>query len=133
MSIRDLANLFEYNNHLNKSLKDLKKIQNKKFLKIFNSAYSNIKFYNKSYKDQFTKINSINEIDNLPLLSKEVLRNLPLEEIINIKNDKNKLICRQTSGSTGIPLNVYIDKHGSSIDFVIWRRSNIKRGVSFKR
>jgi phenylacetate-CoA ligase len=132
MSIRDLLHLYEYNNNLNKSLEEINHMQNKKFIKIINSSYNNINYYNKNFKDKFSNIKSITDIAKLPLLSKEILRNLPLEDILNRQVDKNKLICRQTSGSTGIPLTVYTDKDGASIDYVIWRRSNMKRGVTLR-
>jgi phenylacetate-CoA ligase len=62
-------------------------------------------------------------------MSKQTIRNLKLEEIISINYDKNNLIVRHTSGSTGIPLNVYIDKNMASIEDVMWRRSNMQRGI----
>jgi len=132
MSLNDLAHIFEYNGNLNMSLNELKDLQNKKFIKIINSAYKNIRFYNSTYKDEFNNIKKINDIKNLPFLSKEILRKLTLEEIVNRQYDKNKLIRRRTSGSTGIPLNVYADKYGSSIDFAVWRRSNIRRDIRLR-
>ncbi|MGD0805033.1 MAG: hypothetical protein ABSA11_13285 [Candidatus Bathyarchaeia archaeon] len=129
MSLNDLEHLIEYNNNLFKSSEEIKKIQNKKFVKILNNAYNNIKFYNRNYKDKFNNINNIEDIKNLPVMSKETIRRLSLEEIISVNYDKNKLLCRHTSGSTGIPLNVYIDKNQKSIEDVMWRRSNMRRGI----
>ncbi len=129
MSVNSLKFLIEYQNNIKKDQDFLKKYVNKKFLDILKEAYNNVSYYNKEYKNIYSKVNDINDIKSLPFISKEIIRKISYNDIINNKYNKNELLARQTSGSTGIPLTVYASKNSSMIDSAVWQRSFDRRGI----
>jgi phenylacetate-CoA ligase len=79
----------------------LKSLQVDKTNKLLNHASQNIPFY----KKRFANLKS-ESINNLPMLSKQELKDAGTEVIAN----KRKLIKKTTSGTTGPAFSFYIDK-----------------------
>ncbi|MFZ4796169.1 MAG: hypothetical protein ACOYMA_01660 [Bacteroidia bacterium] len=94
------------------SLRSVKKMQLKKFRKIFEYARTNSKFY----KDLYTKygvmdlkIESWDDVEKVPIVNKLMLRDYESKDIVTCGiNDKINL--HTTSGSSGEPLKLYFDK-----------------------
>jgi phenylacetate-CoA ligase len=84
----------------------------KRFKDVLLHAYENTDFYRHKY-DQAAfdpySLNSINEINKIPLLTKEELR-LHGELIKDKKAPKNVFLKSVTGGSSGVPTTVYHDK-----------------------
>jgi len=127
--IRQLLHLHNLNKNLHKSHQEIKNTQFKLLKNIIKYSYYNIPYYNKTFKKFNINVNSINnfnDIEKIPILTKKTIQSICKSEFIS---EENKYIIRQTSGSTGIPLEVYIDKRGSIIDEAIWTRALFKNGV----
>ncbi|MFW5851243.1 MAG: hypothetical protein ACOCWB_03375 [Bacteroidota bacterium] len=84
----------------------------RKVNKLISRAYNKSDFYKKQYK-QFSEkdlyIHTIEDLQKLPIVSKDDMKQFNASEIIMRKNIDN-LIVRSTSGSTGKPFDTYLTK-----------------------
>lgn len=98
---------------------ELKSLQLKRVINIFNHAKKNSKFYNKKYSS--FEINTFEDWEKIPITSKEEIRSNTNTILIERNNRKTRKVT--TGGSTGVPLTVYHDK--SFPDEVLgWRMMN---------
>lgn len=101
----------------------LKEIQAKRFEKIIKHAYKNVPYYNHLFKDHSLDYRdiSINEINEIPILTKDIFR----ENWKNMIAKKYKRFFPKllhTSGSTGEPLEYYLDRRQRKLyDACVWR------------
>lgn len=93
----------------------LREIQRRKLSKLLDHAYTNVSYYRELFDEAGIKPHDIKEVEDLPQLpitTKEKLKKIPLDKLIAQNVKKDKCIVEHTSGSTGIPLAVYNDRHG---------------------
>lgn len=94
------------------SRKQIESIQYKKIKKILHHAYNNSLFYrnlydvNNFHPDLFK---SMDDIDKIPIVRRNDLRNAPVEQIVTCKNLKS-LHLHTTSGSSGISIRYYFSR-----------------------
>jgi phenylacetate-coenzyme A ligase PaaK-like adenylate-forming protein len=94
------------------SINAVKKMQVRKFRKIFEYAGQNSKFYKEFYGDHGVlnlKIESFEDIRKVPITRKTNLRQYPFRDIITCNID-DKINIHSTSGSTGEPFNIAYNK-----------------------
>ncbi len=94
---------------------DLRKYQDKQFRKQVNFAYS-IPFYHKKYKSvniHPNDIRGLNDISKLPFITKDDLRQHYPQDIIPSGFDKRHNLTVSTSGSTGQPVTIFLDKYSA--------------------
>lgn len=85
-------------------VKQMKSLQDKRFLSFFKYAVCNSPFYKKMYKEiDVTEIKSIEDIKKLPILEKECLRK-NIQQVYTIS--KKQAIISHTGGTTGKSLEV---------------------------
>lgn len=74
------------------------------------------------YKEQLhpEPLNTISDIENLPLTSKDMMKN-NISKFINV-SQKNKLWKSNTSGSTGHPFNYYRDPKSMHYEYALYDR-----------
>ena len=97
------------------SFESLKNIQNKRFISFINFAKENSIFYKKLYKNiNLEDIKSTNEINLLPIVTKEQLR-ASIKDVYTIS--KKKGIVSKTGGTTGKSLEVLFTKKDVQIDY----------------
>ena len=89
--------------------------QNKKLEEIIKYAYYFIPYYKELFdKNRIKpeKIKTINDLSNIPILTKEIVRN-KIDQLIcdNKYFQKNRPQIYYTSGTTGTPLKLYHDKY----------------------
>jgi len=94
------------------SKEQLEEYQLLQLKKLLNHAYENVPYYTKIFKKLKLKpkeIQSINDLQKLPYLTKEIVRkNLDTLKATNYPEHKFQFF--STGGSTGRPLRFYIDK-----------------------
>ena len=76
-------------------------------------AYENVPYYQRVFDERRLKpedISTLDDLQKIPFLTKEDVRN-NLEDLIARNIDRERLRYYTTSGSTGVPLGVYHDKH----------------------
>ena len=101
---------------------------------IIEYSYSNVKYYRKLFDNMSLRPNDIKTIDDLqyiPVLTKEIVRN-NFDELISDEAHKFKPLLTHTSGSTGTPLKLYLDKNINAARFAffwrIWNWTGYKLG-----
>jgi phenylacetate-CoA ligase len=111
-----ILNLVKYYLSLNywysASPDSIKKMQARKFRKIFEFARQNSKFYREFYGDHGVldlKIENLEDIKKIPVIDKKILRGNSTREIMTCNIDDNINI-HSTSGSTGEPFKVAFNK-----------------------
>ncbi|WP_347840298.1 hypothetical protein [uncultured Draconibacterium sp.] len=90
----------------------IKQIHIRRFRKIFEWAREHSEFYRQVYTQAGVmdlRIESFDDIKKVPIVDKKMMRTVSLESRLTCKIN-NKLVRSMTSGSNGIPLNVYASK-----------------------
>ncbi|MEO9571686.1 MAG: phenylacetate--CoA ligase family protein [Polaribacter sp.] len=109
------------------SLEELEAYQLKKLQKLIEVAYNHSEFYRNKFDDlklNISDIKSINDIKNLPIITKnDLIKFTP--QIQTDLNFKKKFLAT-TSGSSGKSLQFYRDEHSDSFN-----RASIQRGYSW--
>jgi len=111
----------------NWSLQELENYQLKKLKELLEIAYHNSAFYKNKFdrlEIDITKINTLNDLKSLPILTKEELINFTSEIQTSIKF-KNKILAT-TSGTSGQSLKFYREEAADSFN-----RAAIQRGYSW--
>jgi phenylacetate-CoA ligase len=108
---------FEYFFRLRKSQwkpnRLLKKNQEKKLRKLIDYSYHHVRYYHRLFKTLNIKpydIKKVDDLNKIPILTKGQIKKNFQDFLPNLFNFKNSF-CLQTSGSTGLPLKIYIDKN----------------------
>lgn len=117
-----------------KSIEEVKEYQFNELKKIVNIAYNHTKFYRMKYDNANfnpTDLHTIEDIEKIPLLTKDEIRNHNLE-MIDDRLDIKKLIKGVTSGTTGKALELYADKKTMSREYASisyqWKRVGFMPG-----
>ena len=97
---------------LNNSSKDkVLKYQYKKLKKTIDFAWKYIPFYQRYWKEKGfepSMFSSLDDINRIPTINKNLIRE-NFEDFVPVNVDKRKLKLINTGGTTGMPLNFYID------------------------
>lgn len=109
------------------SRKKIKHYQITRLKKILLHAYENVPYYKKLFDSHDIKVNDIKSIDQLsivPVLEKELVKK-NTDDFIAENISKYKCHQFRTSGSTGIPLELFVDKNLHTFALSItWRDFN---------
>lgn len=110
--------LFDINRLHSLDKKELKKYQDKQLRKIVQFSYT-VPLYHDKYKKKNIKphdIKGIEDLEKLPIISKEDIEKYYPDGVISTKINKNQLIQISTSGTTGKSLSLF----GDMFDMVLW-------------
>jgi phenylacetate-CoA ligase len=94
------------------SCSDLEQFQLKRLKLLLNHADKNVPYYHKIFKKLNFKpddITNVNELERLPILTKEIIRD-NFEDFYARNYSKENRISSATGGSTGTPMKFFIDK-----------------------
>ena len=94
------------------SKNNMDEIVDRLFIKTIRHAASNVPFYRKlieKKKVNINEFNSIADIVKLPIVSKQMLQEKP-QDFMASNFKKRQLLVTNTSGTSGKPLNIFIDK-----------------------
>ena len=100
------------------STEELKEHQEKKINRIIKIASTNVSYYQELFK---TKDKPLTLLD-FPIISKAIIKKNALDNFIN-NNFKGKLILKSSSGSTGEPLQYYVDQDWKASKIASWIRN----------
>ena len=92
--------------------KYVKRTQLRRVRKAFEWAKENSVFYNQLYKKEgiFTlEIKSFDDIKKIPIVDKGLMKEYELDELLT-KTNKDDLVAVRTSGTNGVPFDVYSSK-----------------------
>ena len=103
------------------SYKKLKQNQEKKLQKLIHFSYNNVPYYHRLLKNLGLKpddIQSIEDLQKLPILTKEIIRNNQRDFIPNNLKEQ-KYVNQSTAGSTGEPLQYRLSKEDEILGLAI--------------
>lgn len=127
---KDLRYAFE---RLSWSREQMENFKVEKFKQIVNYAYKYVPFYKNlydKYKINLEKINTINDINQFPVLSKDELKKAILDKtIFSTEKRKWKITKTHTTGSTGVPMTIFFDKFGMKMREINTIRAFFINGV----
>jgi phenylacetate-CoA ligase len=115
-----------------KSPEEIKRIQDIKLRKLVKHAYEKVPYYRQLFDTNGLKpgdVQTIGDLKKLPLLSKETVKNLPLEQIVAKGVDVDKCRTAKTSGTTSMPLQVYFTWRDARMIGIALVRSFLACGV----
>jgi len=111
---------------------EIEAYQNEKMKQLISHAYSTVPFYRdrmKSLKLTPIDFNTIKDLQKLPILTKEDVRN-NLDRLISSSANKSDLVFRHTSGTTGKSLQFYAGKHTVAFQWAVWWRHRMRFGIN---
>lgn len=109
----------KYQNLLKKSDKKIRVYQYNKINSMINYAYKNFECYRKLYDENGvhpSDFKKLNDIKKFPIINKKILKT----EVKKVKKVKNNFLWLKSSGSTGAPFSIPIDR-----DALAMRRATI--------
>jgi phenylacetate-CoA ligase len=112
----------------------LQVVQNKKIRAIVHHAYEHVPFYHRKFDEAGVKpgeIRSAKDLHILPLTTKTELQAAPLNEVLANTFDVRACLKKVTSGSTGVPLTIVVDKRAEDLRRAMWGRAYTENGLSF--
>lgn len=106
------------------SKEQLLEYQNQKFIFLIHHAYEKVPYYRELFNQNGIKpddIQNINNIQIIPPLTKSIVRE-NFNELLSKNYQKFDPVLVQTSGSTGTPLHLYLDRNINIARFAfLWR------------
>lgn len=133
-----LSSLFDLL-HLRKAqwleIEELEEIQRKKLIAMIKHAYQNVSYYRKLFDAAGIRpedIKSTEDLPKIPVTTREKFQQLPLQEIIAKGVDVAKCKKATTSGSSGIPLDVYFSERDYRFLELVWLRAYLENGLRLK-
>lgn len=124
--------LYRLRKNLHLKPSELKDLQLRKFRALVKYAYANTAFYHRKFRDAGLKPGDfIGFIDlrRIPTTTKVELQSYDPQDLIARNFDLGLLIKRTTSGSTGIPLTVYVDGRVEDLYAAVWMRGMFESGL----
>ena len=110
---------------------ELERLQNKKLRAIIKHSYENVPLYHNLLKEANLKpdnIKTTRDLSKIPILTKSMLRNLPLEHLVAKNIDSTALWKHYTSGTSGLPLSVYWERNATIDQYLRNYRFQLKCG-----
>ena len=108
--LKSLSRLYQMRREQWLSIDELRAIQLKQLKKMVRHAYTNVPYYRRLFDSIGFKpedIKTLEDIKKIPITRKADLKGLLASELLSEEVNPVHLIRRHTSGSTGVPFNVY--------------------------
>ncbi|MEW5804101.1 MAG: hypothetical protein AB1847_18555 [bacterium] len=110
----------------------LKQIQLDKLSKMIRHAYEHTRYYRSVFEERKLKpsdIKTIEDLQKLPILTKEIIRSRLDDFICDTVTDRSQLEVILTGGSTGTPMRFFFDKHMLGVRNAHWWRWSDFAGI----
>jgi len=127
-----LVNLFSLLKNQWKSSEEIELRRSENLRCLIHHAYKNVPHYRHLFDSiglSPYEIKSVKDIKKIPLISKKQLHALPLTEKVSRNVNLSKCARITTSGSTGLPLELYYTRKDSSILSMTWVRALLAHGA----
>lgn len=113
------------------SLGELEEIQERDLKKMVRHAYEKVPYYHTLFDSAGIKpddIKGVSDLGRVPITTRLQMQNLQPEEILARGTDGRRCKRTMTSGSSGIPLVVYLRKRDSDYYAAVWARTSLESG-----
>ena len=117
--------LFELKKNLSMNKSQIRNFQNSKLRRIVSHAYQTVPFYKElfsKHKINPNNIQRLSDLNKLPIINKNVLREVPFDQKISRSFIEKPLEKYLTGGSTGEPFTVYLSKEEVNNRAAHWLR-----------
>ena len=114
---------------------ELRRIQEQRLKMLLKHAYKNVSYYRHLFDLAGVRpgdIKSIFDLSKIPITSRAQIQCLQPAEIVADGYNINKLIKQRTSGSTGLPLSIFVTKEEASIRGLFSLRMYLENGYGLK-
>jgi phenylacetate-CoA ligase len=114
---------------------ELKKLQVEKLKKILQHAYNKVGYYRKIFDQAGIKpdnINSLQDLAKIPITGRKDIQGLAGQEITAGNTDLTKCGKLRTSGSTGMPLDIFVDNQNKLFLKLFYMRMYFANGRKIK-
>lgn len=108
---------------------ELRELQSRKLRALVRNSYDHVPYYRSLFKEAELRpddIESIDDLDKIPISRKEDIRKVPLQEITAANIDLSRCLVSRTSGTTGTPMPVYCGRESTLTLYLgvyIWQLS----------
>jgi len=114
----------------------IREIQERKLRHIVQQAYKNVPFYKKLFDETGispAKINTLDDLEGIPITTKSILQELAPEFLINRTMDREELKTECSSGSTGRPFTVFFNPDYVNVRNALFLRALRAAGYNIGR
>lgn len=132
MLIRALYDFYILKRHLSLSPSDLLAHQHKKLVAVVKHAYDNVPFYHQKLESVGVTpgdIRSIKDLSKIPVTTKQELQSCARNDVLASDVEANQCIYLKTSGSSGRPLDIYLNRSASDYRFALMAREFWENGL----
>ena len=101
-----------------KEMKHLKMFQFNKFKKLIHHAHKRIPMYRELYDSHSfepQEVQSYDDIEKVPIITREFIQSFPLRKRVDARVFEKNIMKARTSGSTGEPMEMWMDRTESLI------------------
>jgi phenylacetate-CoA ligase len=134
MDIRALLNMYQLRRNLHIEQSDLMKMQQIKLRAMIKHAYENVPFYHKKFGSVGIKpedIKTVADLSKIPTITKSEVQS-SFEEFVARTVDLGKCFKRTTSGSTGVPLTIVVERTRIRFEEALWARALSENGLRIR-
>jgi phenylacetate-CoA ligase len=110
----------------------IRQIRENKLRDLLRHAYTKVPYYRELFDAEKLKPDDIRTLDDLaflPMTSRACLQELDLEEKTAEGTALDRCRVSSTSGTTGIPLSIYLDRRDASLMGLAWARAFMAGGM----
>ena len=132
MKLRNVFDLYTLLKNQWKAPDELRRIQGIKLNKLVRHAYASVPYYRRLFDSVSIRpedVRGMVDLQRLPLTSKKELNKLPLSEKTAGGIDPERCRVSATSGTTGIPLRIYLTPSDSTRMSLGWARAFLSCGM----
>jgi len=132
MFARYMFHLLKLRKNLQLDPSRLRELQMKRLKAIVKHAYENVPFYHRKFDRAGIRpddIRSTADLCKIPPTTKSEIQSNPLGDVIARNIDANDCVKRTTSGSTGMPLTVLVDRNAEDFQAAVWARTFLENGL----
>jgi len=109
----------------------LRLYQEKRLRAVVRYAFDNVPFYHRKFREAGVHpddVKCLEDLKKLPVVKSEEFRRVPPNERVSVECDVKKLRVVKTSGSSGMPLKIFLNRAEDDWRKAIYMRANILCG-----
>jgi phenylacetate-CoA ligase len=135
MSINSILALRKLQRNLELPRSRIHEIQRNKLRLLVSHAYEHVPYYRQLFDSNRIKpedISGVEDLNKIPVTDKAVMRSLKRTDIIAKNIDLRECVEVFTSGSTGMPANIYFTRADYELLDLVYLRSFLANGLRFR-
>jgi len=132
---RFLFYLTRLKRHLRLSTSELRELQLLRLRTIVRHAYDTVPFYHRKFRLAGVRpddVKSLSDLSKLPITTKSEVQVCSFSDIVSRSFPASACSGRITSGSTGIPLVIYVNKNVLDFEGAVWIRALFENGLRLR-